>query len=169
MPFPGSMSLRDPSPIPTPSQLENARKRDGNARDQPLFPCAATGWSRDALEHPWKACTHDWKEDRDRRADHARGRPARPENINMATVGGCVLKSGARLTALSVPAAVREARASLGVRQRAGRRCSNCTCRRFRTLMRRRQVHCKTWSTPKAPGRSAAPGGFLQVQPQGAA
>jgi cytosine/adenosine deaminase-related metal-dependent hydrolase len=44
-----------------------------------------------------------------------------PENIDTVIVDGRVLKSGAKLTALSAPAIVREARASLeGVRKRTG-------------------------------------------------
>jgi cytosine/adenosine deaminase-related metal-dependent hydrolase len=44
-----------------------------------------------------------------------------PENVDTVIVDGRILKSGAKLTALSVPVVVREARASLeGVRKRTG-------------------------------------------------
>ncbi len=44
-----------------------------------------------------------------------------PENVDTVIVDGRVLKGGGKLTALSAPAIVREARASLeGVRKRAG-------------------------------------------------
>jgi cytosine/adenosine deaminase-related metal-dependent hydrolase len=46
---------------------------------------------------------------------------AQPENIDTVVIDGRIVKSGGRLTALSAPAIVREARAALeGIRRRAG-------------------------------------------------